>query len=681
MIQVVGDYLARLGGGDSATLASVPSARPRFIQMAAMLLVVASTAGVSMTFAVHDGFKDSWPLSAALAVPWTLAILVVERSLVLGTAARYRGRLLLVVVFRLVLAVIVAFVVATPLVLQVFASEIEAQINTTQVESLRQQAGQLNAQILTDKAVLSGQLPRTVTGPGLQTARAEVASLQQQASAAYKSEAVAFDAWQCELYGTSCSGGSGIPGSGPRAQLKEQQYHAAVRLANSIQARLSAAEAAERAAEASLAKSQAAAINQAQQQVRAALPRLQAQYNSVTAALQRRATAHASSTSDDGILAQIQALSELGRDSFTLRLAQLTIFLLFFLIETSPVAVWILLSLGPESAYEVAAESQELELIKRARTRLVEVGAGKPDATSDHILTSRLNPASEYLADIDEYRRLAEHDPVLRRDLAASLNNLGVRYAALGRITQSLEASEEAVTFYRDLAASNPTFLPDLAGSLSNLGTRYAEFGRMADALAATQEAIALYRSRPTYEPTFRASLAASLNNLGVRYAELGRTADALDATQEAVTHYRDLAASNPTFLPDLTGSLSNLGTRYADLGRTTEALNATQEAIALHRSRPTDDPAFLPSLAASLNNLGVRYGELGRTGDALDATQEAVTHYRDLAASNPTFLPGPYPLRWTPGLAARFVGRARNGFDTPLIYAGVQGAVGSFRP
>ena len=30
----------------------------------------------------------------------------------------------------------------------------------------------------------------------------------------------------------------------------------------------------------------------------------------------------------------------------------------------------------------------------------------------------------------------------------------------------------------------------------------------------------------------------------------------------------------------------------------------------------------------------------------------------------------GPYPLRWTPGLAARFVGRARNGFDTPLIYA-----------
>src|SRR5487761_1071497 len=41
---------------------------------------------------------------------------------------------------------------------------------------------------------------------------------------------------------------------------------------------------------------------------------------------------------------------------------------------------------------------------------------------------------------------------------------------------------------------------------------------------------------------------------------------------------------------------------------------------------------------------------------------------------------PGPFPLWWTPGLAARFVGRARNGFDTPRIYEGVQGAVGSFR-
>jgi predicted transcriptional regulator len=641
LMKSVGNYLVWLGGGDRAVLAEVPLARPRFIQMAGVLLTVAGVAGASMIFAVHDGLNEPWPLSAALAVPWGLMILFAERFLVLSTgASRYRGRrLLLIAIPRLALAVILAFVIATPLVLRVFASEIKAQINATQAERLRHQAVLLIEQIAADEALLSGHLPRDITSPQLQTAQAQVASLQQQAVAVYQSETAAFKAWQCQLYGTSCKGAVGIAGSGPLAQAKEQQYRHAVSLASSINAELAVAEAAQSAAEANLARTQTAAIDQAQHQARVALPQLQAKYSALTATLQKKSAAAANpNRADGGILAQIQALSELSQHDFALRLAQLTIFLLFSLIEILPVVVWILLSLGPKSAYEVVAESQELEIIERARTRLIETNADQSDARTGNALTSRLGPSSEYL--IDEYRRLAEHDPMLRRDLAASLNNLGVRYAALGRVAQSLEASQEAVTFYRDLAASNPTFLPDLAGSLSNLGTRYAEVGRISEALEATQEAIAHYRSRPTDEPAFRSSLAASLNNLGVRYAALGRAADALEATQEAVSHYRDLAAGNPTFLPDLAGSLSNLGALYDDLGRSADALAATQEAVTHYRELATSNPAFAPRLAYSLNSLGVRYADLGRAADALEATQEAVSHYRDLVAGNPMFLP-----------------------------------------
>ena len=63
------------------------------------------------------------------------------------------------------------------------------------------------------------------------------------------------------------------------------------------------------------------------------------------------------------------------------------------------------------------------------------------------------------------------------------------------------------------------------------------------------------------------------------------------------------------------------------------------------------------------------------------------------LDARRPVFDPGQPEIHRLPGvrewtvpasvdtrLAARFVGRARNGFDTPRIYAGVQGSVGSFR-
>src|ERR1022692_1053201 len=47
---------------------------------------------------------------------------------------------------------------------------------------------------------------------------------------------------------------------------------------------------------------------------------------------------------------------------------------------------------------------------------------------------------------------------------------------------------------------------------------------------------------------------------------------------------------------------------------------------------------------------------------------QQAVTRDREPALTMAAQAHGgPYPLRWTPGLAARFVGRARNGFDPSL--------------
>ncbi|MEZ5382635.1 MAG: tetratricopeptide repeat protein [Microthrixaceae bacterium] len=52
-----------------------------------------------------------------------------------------------------------------------------------------------------------------------------------------------------------------------------------------------------------------------------------------------------------------------------------------------------------------------------------------------------------------------------------SLNNLGAaRLSELGRRTEALEPTQEAVTLYRELAADNPAYLNDLAGSLDNLG-------------------------------------------------------------------------------------------------------------------------------------------------------------------------------------------------------------------
>src|SRR3954451_137896 len=51
-----------------------------------------------------------------------------------------------------------------------------------------------------------------------------------------------------------------------------------------------------------------------------------------------------------------------------------------------------------------------------------------------------------------------------------ALNNLGICYSKLGRRTDALPPTEEAVTTYRALAADNPAYLPNLASALNNLG-------------------------------------------------------------------------------------------------------------------------------------------------------------------------------------------------------------------
>ncbi len=54
---------------------------------------------------------------------------------------------------------------------------------------------------------------------------------------------------------------------------------------------------------------------------------------------------------------------------------------------------------------------------------------------------------------------------------------------------------------YRALAEENPAYLPDLARALNNLGIRYSAVGRRADAVAPTEEAVTLRRVQAEENP------------------------------------------------------------------------------------------------------------------------------------------------------------------------------------
>jgi len=386
LIKRVGDYMAWLGGAEPAVLAQVPSARGRFVQMAAVLLTTASLAVVSMTFALHDGVKLPLPVVVPFGLLWGVVILNIDRYLVISMGSiRDRGRLLWMGLPRLGMAIILALVISTPLVLRVFASDIQTELYTMRLELSKQQqnleagskealqANQIAGQIQADKSVLAGSVPGKFSSPALQADQQTVSSLQAQEAQAQHTAEVAYRAYVCEYAGLRCHGASGVPGGGNLTSARFHQWRQDVSALNSIKQKLQSATNAESAAENSVKQSKSAALAKAQAQARAALPGLEKQYNSLEAFL-RRESAQGTDLNgkNTGILAQVHALSNLDSRDPALLFTHLLVAALFFMIELLPVVVKILTNLGPISAYDVVLTARDEEVADGARAHRIE---------------------------------------------------------------------------------------------------------------------------------------------------------------------------------------------------------------------------------------------------------------------------------------------------------------------
>ncbi|MBJ7330462.1 MAG: DUF4407 domain-containing protein [Solirubrobacteraceae bacterium] len=385
----VSDRLAWLGGADLEILQRVPNARNRFVQMALVLLTTASLAVVSMTFALADGVDVPWPGAIAFGLVWGVIILNLDRFLVLSMGSTRDVRQLVAMATpRLLMALVLSVVISTPLVLRVFQSDIDAEITQYQATQAKAQ-GELEAkssdQTRADRmqheidgleAILDGKLPDTVTSPELENARADVKEAKHEATAKRGSKEVKYREWQCELYGEGprCHDASKRKGAGPLAAAKHREYQAAeARLKNAETAVATAEQRVARAKHA-VERRQKTKLDEAQKDARTRLGPLKKDL----AALKTRIAATANDATetnarDDGLLAQLRALSRAGDEDAMLRWAHFFVFALFFLIEILPVAVKILLSITPPSAYEITAQLHDDELKDQAKIRRVEV--------------------------------------------------------------------------------------------------------------------------------------------------------------------------------------------------------------------------------------------------------------------------------------------------------------------
>jgi hypothetical protein len=141
----------------------------------------------------------------------------------------------------------------------------------------------------------------------------------------------------------------------------------------SVDRRLRAAQRQLTADENAVRTTQAGNLAAAQKAARKALPGLQLRYAQLEKYLKGQAAYGTQvNNANVGLLAQIRALFAAGNNDWTLGLAHLAVFLLFFMIEILPVTVKILLNFGKMSPYEVVAELGEQDLIDKARTKRVE---------------------------------------------------------------------------------------------------------------------------------------------------------------------------------------------------------------------------------------------------------------------------------------------------------------------
>jgi hypothetical protein len=382
-------FIERLGGADRKLLADEETAgqsgeRTRFAAMAGVLLTTASVATVSMFFALHHAVGVSVGWSVPLALAWGTVILNIDRFLVI-TMSGTRGHPLQMtgmVLFRLALAALIALVVSMPLVLQIFASDISAELPILQEQKSAQFAKNLTKgadgqQLATINSKIAAE-QNAINGTGSQGDASAVQALTEQLGTAQQQVNAATLKYQCELQGGKGNGcptsTSGQSGDGPRTQADQEAVSKAQQNYNIINGELTQAQAKQKADE----KIAVQGAGNAQQALAKLVAQRQALLNQEDTQI---ANDDQANKKDTGLLAQIQALDAASAQNPGLAAAHWTVTALFFVIELLPVAVKSILLLGTETPYErIVAKRGDAAVVQAERKLVADMEVVEADA-------------------------------------------------------------------------------------------------------------------------------------------------------------------------------------------------------------------------------------------------------------------------------------------------------------
>jgi hypothetical protein len=388
---MLGKLLIAIAGAREEILKEFPAERIKFRRLGWAVLISSGIGTVSMWFALADIVGLNPVLALPLALLWGLVIMGIDRWLI--TPIRPRGpRRWAVAVLRLLLAVLLAGIISTPIVLRIFQPQVNnqvARINaqrtnaylaSPQYRQITAKVNQLQAQVAQQETVTfssAAALSNLSPDPQIQ-------SLTQQLKLWLGREQKYYNLWQCQLYGTAPNGLRCQPGNGPLAQSNRQAYEQAKQQVAMINSKIT-----ERTNELSSDSATVASAAQYQQasgdlvSVRSQLQHYQTQQANLR-------DQYASTLPRTGLPIRLQALGELSSGKATLQLAFFLILLLFLWIECLPVMVKLLQGPGSYAlALEKASEYEPRRISRRTRPsdgsqdRTAPAYAGAPELAAD----------------------------------------------------------------------------------------------------------------------------------------------------------------------------------------------------------------------------------------------------------------------------------------------------------
>ncbi len=131
---MIGRYLISLTGADLALLEQARETT-KYKRMGGTVLTTGLLAAVSATFALRTALDAPLLLAIGLGSAWGLAILNLDSWIVTASKRLDSSRANIGAALpRLLLAVVLGFVISEPLVLQVFSSEIDAELTVMRAE-------------------------------------------------------------------------------------------------------------------------------------------------------------------------------------------------------------------------------------------------------------------------------------------------------------------------------------------------------------------------------------------------------------------------------------------------------------------------------------------------------------------------------------------------------------------